>query len=57
MATYIAKAKVLVSHLSRTVEEGDIFDATFPEGFNPEPNLTLVPDVEAPVKVKPNKGE
>lgn len=46
MAKYIALKAVLISHLSKTVQENEEFEADFPKGFKPEPNLVLVSETK-----------
>lgn len=51
MAKYLCKRKTLIAHMAIVVEEGQTFEAEFPEGMTLGDNLELVePEPEAKAK-------
>lgn len=56
MPKYRAKAKTLISHLCRVVEEGEVFEAEFPEKMKLGENLELVKEPSSGPKEKSKTG-
>jgi len=54
MALYVATQKVWISHQCRMVDEGEEFEATFPDGMVLSGNIKLV---DKPAKAKKQEGK